>query len=175
MKSKNLHEEFIGLRSVTKSSNLQTKLTNKPNPVGCTARRNDDCPEINKLNSKLDRFYENLTSTLHDLNAEINSIEETKPYFILVLENVVNDLNEEKLELSRKNDKLKEQNMDMPHTISNLTMANKNLESAKSSLLTALKLIQNDYQQTSMKTTVGNDGENNAELVRQTIEGSGVT
>ena len=87
---------------------------------------------INKLNSKLDRFYENVTSTLHDLNDEINSIKENRPYSILVLENVVNDLKEEKLELSRKNDKLREQNMDMSHTISNLTMANKNLESEKS-------------------------------------------
>ena len=78
---------------------------------------------INKLNSKLDRFYENVTSTLHDLNAEINSIKENRPYSIFVLENVVNDLKEEKLELSRKNDKLREQNMDMSHTISNLTMA----------------------------------------------------
>ena len=112
-KSKSLHEEFIGLHSVTKSSNLQAKLTNTPNPVGCTARRNDDSPEINKLNSKLDRFYDNVTSTLHDLNAEINSIKENRPYSILVLENVVNDLKEEKLELSRKNDKLREQNMDM--------------------------------------------------------------
>ena len=124
--------------------------------------------------SKLNRFYENVTSTLHDLNAEINSIKENRPYSILVLENVVNDLKEEKLELSRKNDKLREQNMDMSHTISNLTMANKNLESEKCSLLTALKLMQNDYQQTSIKTTVENDGENNAELVCQTIEGSGV-
>ena len=46
-------------------------------------------------------------------------------------------------------------------------MANKNLESEKSSLLTALKLIQNDYQQTCTKTIVENDGE--------TIEGSEVT
>ena len=160
---------------MTKSSNLQAKLTNTPNPVGCTARRNDDSPEINKLNSKLDRFYDNVTSTLHDLNAEINSIKENRPYSILVLENVVNDLKEEKLELSRKNDKLREQNMDMSHTISNLTMANKNLESEKSSLLTALKLMQNDYQQKSVKTTVENNGENNAELVSQTIEESGVT
>ena len=35
--------------------------------------------------------------------------------------------------------------------------------------------MQNDYQQTSMKTTVENDGEGNAELVCQTTEGSGVT
>ena len=36
--------------------------------------------------------------------------------------------------------------------------------------MTALKLIQNDSQQTSNKTTVKNDGENNVELVCETIE-----
>ena len=70
----------------------------------CTARRNGDSPEINKLNSKLHRFYENITNTIQDLNAKINCNKENRPYSILVLENVVNDLKEEKLELSRKND-----------------------------------------------------------------------
>ena len=65
--------------------------------------------------------------------------------------------------------------MDMSHIISDLKMANKNLESEKSSLLTALQLIQNDYQQTCTKTIVENDGENNVELVCETIEGSEVT
>ena len=35
--------------------------------------------------------------------------------------------------------------------------------------------MQNDRQQMSLKTTVENDGENNAELVCETIEASGVT
>ena len=52
-------------------------------------------------------------------------------------------------------------------------MANKNLENEKSSLLTALKLMQNDYQQTCTKTIVENNGEN-MELGRETIEGSEV-
>ncbi len=65
--------------------------------------------------------------------------------------------------------------MEMSHIISDLKMANKNLESEKSSLLTALKLIQNDHQQTCTKTIVENDGENNLELICETIEGSEVT
>ena len=45
-----------------------------------------------------------------------------KPYSILVLENVVNDLKEDKLVLIRKNDELRERNMDMSHIISDLKM-----------------------------------------------------
>lgn len=76
---------------------------------------------------------------------------------------------------SRKSDVLRAQNMDMSHIISDLKMANKNLESEKTSLLTALKLIQNDRQQTCMKTIGEKDGENNVESVSETIEGSEVT
>ncbi|CAB4011362.1 Hypothetical predicted protein, partial [Paramuricea clavata] len=174
-KSKNLHEESIGLYTVTKSGNLQTKSTNRHNPLGSSASCNRDSAEISRLNSKLDRFSENVTNKLQNLSVEINNIKENKPYSILVLENVVNDLKEDKLVLIRKNDELREQNMDMSHIISELKMANKNLESEKSSLLTALKLIQNDHQQTCTKTIVENDGENNVELVCETIEGSEVT
>ncbi len=116
-----------------------------------------------------------MTNKLQNLSVKINNIKENKPYSILVLKNVVNDLKEDKLVLIRKNDELREQNMEMSHIISDLKMANKNLESEKSSLLSALKLIQNDYQQTCTKTIVKNDGENNVELVCETIEGSEVT
>ncbi len=47
-------------------------------------------------------------------------------------------------ELSKKNDDLRELNMTLSHAVSDLRLANKNLESEKASLLTALKLIQDD-------------------------------
>ena len=114
-KSKNLHEESIGLYTVTKSGNLQTKSTNRHNPLGSSASCNRDSAEISRLNSKLDRFSENVTNKLQNLSVEITNIKENKPYFILVLENVVNDLKEDKLVLIRKNDELREQNMEMSH------------------------------------------------------------
>ena len=174
-KSKNLHEESICPYTVTESGNLQTKSTNRHNPLGSSASCEHDSAEISRLNLKLDRFSENVTNKLQNLSVEITNIKENKPYSILVLENIVNDLKEDKLVLIRKNDELREQNMEMSHIISDLKMANKNLESEKSSLLTALKLIQNDYQQTCTKTIVENDGENNVELICETIEGSEVT
>ena len=82
--------------------------------------------EISRLNLKLDRFFENVINTLKDHSAEINNIRENKPYSILVLENIAKDLKEDKLELSRKNDELREQNMNMSHIISDLVL----LESA---------------------------------------------
>jgi hypothetical protein len=84
-KSNNLHEESIGLYTVTKSGNLQTKLTNRHNPLGSSASCNRDSAEISRLNSKLDRFSENVTNKLQNLSVEINNIKENKPYSILVL------------------------------------------------------------------------------------------
>ena len=65
-KSKNLHEESIGLYTVTKSGNLPTKSTNRHNPLGSSASCNRDSAEISRLNSKLDRFSENVTNKLQN-------------------------------------------------------------------------------------------------------------
>ena len=109
--------------------------------------------EIRLFNAKVERLAHNLTNKLEDIALEVNIIKENKPYSILVLENAVNDLKQEKHELSKKNDDLREVNMTLSHTISDLRLANKNLESEKGSLLSALKLIQDDYTQSTNKTS----------------------
>ena len=96
------------------------------------------------MKSKLERFTESVTNKLEDLAIEINNIKENKPYSILILENTVNDLKQEKFDLNKKIDDLKELNMVLSHTMSDLRLDNKNLENDKASLLTALKLIQDD-------------------------------
>ena len=96
------------------------------------------------MNAKVERLAHNLTNKLEDIALEVNIIKENKPYSILVLENAVTDLKQEKHELSKKNDGLREVNKTLSHTISDLRLANKNPESEKASLLTALKLIQDD-------------------------------
>ncbi|XP_028412624.1 uncharacterized protein LOC114535523 [Dendronephthya gigantea] len=74
------------------------------------------------------------------------------------------------------NDDLRAQNMNMSCSISDLKMANKNLENEKSSLLTALKLFQNDSQHTSMTNTViSKDGEINIEPACEIIHNNEVT
>lgn len=106
------------------------KSTNKRNPLGSSVSCNCDSAEISRLNSKLDRFFENVTSTLQDHSAKINSIKENKPYSI--------DLNVD------KERRTQEQTMNISHIISDLKMANKKLENDKSSLFSAIKLMQND-------------------------------
>jgi hypothetical protein len=43
-----------------------------------------------------------VTNQLEDIGLEVNIIKENKPYSILVSENTVNDLKQEKHELSKK-------------------------------------------------------------------------
>ena len=110
--------------------------------------------EIDLLKSKLDRFVENVSAKLDELAFEINHIKENKPYFIVILEGVINDLKKEKLELRKINDDhqdMSERIMDMSRTISDLKLINKELGEEKSSLLTTIRLIQNDYSQSSTK------------------------
>ena len=60
--------------------------------------------EINPLKSKLDRFAENVSTKLDDLAFEINHIKKNRPYSVVILEDVINELKKEKLELRRLND-----------------------------------------------------------------------
>ena len=56
----------------------------------------------------------------------------------------MNELKQEKDELTKKNDDLRELNMALSHTISDLRLANKNLERHNASMLTAVKLTKDD-------------------------------
>ena len=64
-------------------------------------------------------------------------------------EGVIDDLKKEKAELCRRNKELLESNISMRQTISQLNQTNKQLEEEKSSLVTAVKIIQNDFNQLS--------------------------
>ena len=134
----------------TISSNLHT--TTKPcNPSGSINTSYSSDSEIGILKSKIENFADNVTAKLADLTCELNSIKENKPYSIVVLENVIDELKKEKLDLNKANDELRKQNTSMRHTITELSLSNKNLEQEKASLLTALYLVQNDYKQSSIK------------------------
>jgi hypothetical protein len=76
---------------------------------------------------------------------------------------VIKELKEEKAELCRKNEELRESNTDMRQTILQLNQANNQLEDEKSSLMTIVKIIQHDSNQqhteakASSNITSGND------------------
>ena len=127
------------------------KKTKKHNPLGNLSTGYENNIEIDLLKSKLDRFAENVLAKLDDLAFEINHIKENKPYSIVILEDVVNDLKKEKLELRKMNDDHQERIIDMSRTISDLKLINKNLEEKKSSLLTTIRRIQSDHSQSSTK------------------------
>jgi hypothetical protein len=127
-----------------KVSNECGEHVNTTNPPRDTYNKYKCDSEISVLKAKFERFAQSVTNKLEDISFEVNNIKENKPYSILVLENTVNDLEQEKHELNKKNDDLRELTMTMSHTISDLRLANKNLESEKASFLTAMKLIQGD-------------------------------
>ena len=88
-----------------------------------------------------------MVTRLDELAFEINVVKENKPYSIVTLEGVIDELKKEKAELCRKNEALRESNNNMQQTISQLSQTNKQLEEEKSSLVTAIKIIQNDFNQ----------------------------
>ena len=103
--------------------------------------------EIGTFKFKMERFADNVTNKLEDLESEIHNIKENKLYSIVVLENVIDELKKEKLDLCKTNADLRKKNISMKNTIADLSLTNKNLKNEKSSLLAALQLIQTDYNQ----------------------------
>ena len=103
--------------------------------------------EIGTFKSKMERFANNVTNKLEDLESEIHNIKENKLHSIVVLEKVIDELKKEKLDLCKTNADLRKENISMKNTIADLSLTNKNLKNEKSSLLTALQLIQTDYNQ----------------------------
>ena len=72
----------------------------------------------------------------------------------------MDDLKKEQAELCRRNEELLESDISMRQNISQLSQTNKQLEEEKSSLVTAVKIIQNDFNQLSTANKAsGNVGE----------------
>ena len=90
-----------------------------------------------------------MATRLDELAFEINVVKENKPYSIVTLEGVIDDLKKEKAELCRRSKELLESNISMRQTISQVNQTNKQLEEEKSSLVTAVKIIQNEFNQPS--------------------------
>ena len=78
---------------------------------------------------------------------------------------MIKELKEEKAVLRKKNEELREDNINMHRTISQLSQSNKQLEE-KSSLVTALKLIQNDISTLHIENkTSGNKLDNSINII----------
>jgi hypothetical protein len=99
---------------------------------------------MNQLSSKLDSFTEIVNRKLEVLADEVYAITENKPYSILVLEDVNNELKKEKIELNRKNEELEKKYLNLYQSTSVLRAKVIDLKNEKSSLTTALGLVHQD-------------------------------
>ena len=102
-------------------------------------------PEFYEI--KLESYSQNVTRKLDALVEEISTIKENKEnaaYGILILEETVNDLKRENYELNRENEELKEKNKNLLQSLSEVRAEVIELQDEKLSLITALKLIQQE-------------------------------
>ena len=101
-----------------------------------------------EVNSKFESYTESVNKKLDSLAEEISIIKENKDnktYAIMVLEEIVTDLKKEKHELNRENDELKEKNRNLFQSLSDVRAKVIELQDEKSSLITAMKLLQREH------------------------------
>ena len=113
-------------------------------PKAYTTGNTQPASEIGMLQLKLERFFDNVSSKLADLFDEMRSIKGSKASSIIVLEGVINELKNGKAELCKDKELLKNENIDMLHTIANLSTKLNALENEKASLLTIIRLLQSE-------------------------------
>ena len=131
------------------NNDLHTKsrsysLNKDTSPICSDTEHINNISQIRDINTKLDSFVSHINAKLETLADEITTIKENKPYSILVLEDVVSELKKEKADLIRMNEDMREKYTNLLQTASDLRTRAMNLENEKSSLMTALKLIQQD-------------------------------
>ena len=115
--NENVFNEPFNLHKV---SNECGEKLNKTSPLKDIYDNYNNESEISVLKFKFEKFAQSVTNKLEGIAAEVNNIKENKPYSIIVLENTVSDLKQEKYELAKKYDDLKELNTALSHTNSDL-------------------------------------------------------
>jgi hypothetical protein len=147
--SVNLHKEPMILHRVPHSYT----------PLGDSNKNYNPEFEIGALKFKLESFAEKVSNKFDDLAIEINNIKESKAYSIVVLENRIDELMNEKLDLCKTNAELCKENTTMKHTIADLNDKVKSAEEEKASLITAIKLLYKEKE--------GNEDQINVSQVEQ--------
>ena len=101
--NENVFNEPFNLHKV---SNECGEKLNKTSPLKDIYDNYNNESEISVLKFKFEKFAQSVTNKLEGIAAEVNNIKENKPYSIIVLENTVSDLKQEKYELAKKYDDL---------------------------------------------------------------------
>ena len=107
----------------------------------------DKSAEIHEIRSKLDSYTQNVTSKIGALAEDISTIKEKKEkkaYAILILKEIVNDFKNEKQELNRENDELREKSRNLMQKLSDVRAKALELQDEKSILITNLKLTNHE-------------------------------
>lgn len=158
--------EFLGdKRPKRNDENLHTGMANKVNvdetnivdpkrdgksskdPLSMDTQSTDEVLYTKEFHCQLTRFMNRTNNIIDDLSAELYSLNNAKTDTSCVLQGGINDLRREKAKLIEENDILRERNLNISLIMSDLNTKVKNLEQEKDSLITALKLQQQDYQQ----------------------------
>ena len=149
----NLHIDLTNNDSInlhTESHNIVSHLnsTIAQKSAQRSTVKDDYDSETNKLKHDLERLAENVTNRLETLTEEVINIKENKVYSIIVLEDVVKELKNERADLIKENTAVRETNEILSHDMSDLKSKMQELKSEKQSLLTALRLLQGEHMQT---------------------------
>ena len=149
MSSESLHENLhIDLDQTNNDLHTESRsysLNKDTSPICSDTEHINNISQIrDHINTKLDSFVSHINAKLETITEEITTIKENKPYSILVLEDVVSKLKKETADLIRLNEDMREKYTNLLQTASDLRTRAMNLENEKSSLMTALKLIQQD-------------------------------
>lgn len=143
-KYENLHIDLDQTNNDLHTESRSYSLNKDTSPICSDTEHINNISQIRDINTKLDSFVSHINAKLETLADEITTIKENKPYSILVLEDVVSELKKEKADLIRMNEDMREKYTNLLQTASDLRTRAMNLENEKSSLMTALKLIQQD-------------------------------
>ncbi len=118
-------------------NNEMTRTNGQSYSINTNDANYNESPEFYEINSKLESYSQNVTRKLKENKENV-------AYGILILEETVNDLKKEKYELNRENEELKEKNKNLFQSLSEVRAKVIELQDEKSSLITALKLIQRE-------------------------------
>ena len=102
-------------------SNEMTRTNGQSYLINTNDANYNKSPEFYEINSKLESYSQNVTRKLDALAEEISTTKENKEnvaYGILILEETVNHLKEEKCEPNRESEELKEKNKNLFQSLS---------------------------------------------------------
>ena len=141
-------EDYLSKHGEYLNEDLHTE-NNKTNLLG--TRNYDYDSGLNEFKSKLEIFAEGTNNKIGVLTDEISKLKENQKenqlHTTKILEERIKELGIENIKLNEENIDLKERNLNLSLMMSDLSTKVKDLENEKLSLVTTIKLLHDDYNQ----------------------------